>query len=180
MAQDPEIYQVHVWIRRISPMIWRRLLVRSDCTLADLHYGIENHLRKRRSPRFEMVSETGRIRIARSTGYTRRGLSRRSTRRNAQRFACRFISCRDVLLYGLRRKFVVPRRSLSRFSFVDDTRHRDGAGLTRGFNVKRMLPDLRRDFGIKAVDEILHQLLIVFDELTHADVTPDLFRINDF
>jgi hypothetical protein len=31
------IYQLHVWIRRISPMIWRRLLVRSDSTLAQLH-----------------------------------------------------------------------------------------------------------------------------------------------
>jgi hypothetical protein len=33
----PPIYQLHVWIRRISPMIWRRLLVRSESTLADLH-----------------------------------------------------------------------------------------------------------------------------------------------
>jgi hypothetical protein len=33
----PAIYQLHVWIRRISPMIWRRLLVRSESTLADLH-----------------------------------------------------------------------------------------------------------------------------------------------
>ena len=36
-----EVYQVHVWIRQISPMIWRRLLVRSDSTLADLHYVIQ-------------------------------------------------------------------------------------------------------------------------------------------
>jgi hypothetical protein len=33
-----EIYQLHVWIRQISPMIWRRLLVRSDSSVADLHY----------------------------------------------------------------------------------------------------------------------------------------------
>jgi Plasmid pRiA4b ORF-3-like protein len=33
----PEVYQVHAWIRQISPMIWRRLLVRIDSTLADLH-----------------------------------------------------------------------------------------------------------------------------------------------
>src|SRR3954453_18929920 len=33
----PEIYLLHVWIRQISPMIGRRLLVRSDSTLADLH-----------------------------------------------------------------------------------------------------------------------------------------------
>jgi hypothetical protein len=38
---DPEIYQVHVWIRQISPMIWRRLLLHSDSTLADLHYAIQ-------------------------------------------------------------------------------------------------------------------------------------------
>ena len=35
---DVEIYQLHVWIRQISPMIWRRLLVRSDSSVADLHY----------------------------------------------------------------------------------------------------------------------------------------------
>ncbi len=33
----PEVYQFHAWIRQISPMIWRRLLVRSDSTLAELH-----------------------------------------------------------------------------------------------------------------------------------------------
>src|SRR5512135_605841 len=33
----PPVYQLHVWIRRISPMIWRRLLVRNESTLADLH-----------------------------------------------------------------------------------------------------------------------------------------------
>jgi hypothetical protein len=32
------VYLLHVWIRQISPMIWRRLLVRSDSTIADLHY----------------------------------------------------------------------------------------------------------------------------------------------
>ena len=37
----PPIYQLHVWIRRISPMIWRRLLVHSDSTLADLHYTLQ-------------------------------------------------------------------------------------------------------------------------------------------
>jgi hypothetical protein len=39
MAEEstPEIYQLHVWIRRISPMIWRRQRVRADSTLADLH-----------------------------------------------------------------------------------------------------------------------------------------------
>ena len=34
-------YRLHVWIRQISPMIWRRLLVRSDSTIADLHYTLQ-------------------------------------------------------------------------------------------------------------------------------------------
>jgi hypothetical protein len=38
---DTEVYQLHVWIRQISPMIWRRLLVRSDSTVADLHYTLQ-------------------------------------------------------------------------------------------------------------------------------------------
>lgn len=33
-----EIYQFHAYIRRISPLIWRRILVHSDSTIADLHY----------------------------------------------------------------------------------------------------------------------------------------------
>lgn len=33
----PPIYLLHIWIRQISPMIWRRVLVRSDSTLAQLH-----------------------------------------------------------------------------------------------------------------------------------------------
>jgi Plasmid pRiA4b ORF-3-like protein len=39
MDQNPrlEVYQLHVWIRQISPMIWRRFLIRSDSTLTDLH-----------------------------------------------------------------------------------------------------------------------------------------------
>jgi hypothetical protein len=37
----PEVYQLHVWVREISPMIWRRLLVRSDSTIADLHYTLQ-------------------------------------------------------------------------------------------------------------------------------------------
>ncbi len=39
MAEEttPEVYQLHAWIRHISPMIWRRVLVRSDSTLANLH-----------------------------------------------------------------------------------------------------------------------------------------------
>src|SRR4051795_1412006 len=33
----PPIYKLHIWIRQISPMIWRRLLVRSDSSSAQLH-----------------------------------------------------------------------------------------------------------------------------------------------
>jgi hypothetical protein len=38
---SPEIYLLHVWIRQISPMIGRRILVRSDSTLAALHDTIQ-------------------------------------------------------------------------------------------------------------------------------------------
>jgi hypothetical protein len=33
----PPIYKLHIWIRQISPMIWRRILVRSECSIAQLH-----------------------------------------------------------------------------------------------------------------------------------------------
>jgi hypothetical protein len=33
----PPIYRLHLWIHQISPMIWRRALVRSESTLAQLH-----------------------------------------------------------------------------------------------------------------------------------------------
>ena len=32
-----EVYQLRIWIRKISPQIWRRLLVLSDSTIAELH-----------------------------------------------------------------------------------------------------------------------------------------------
>ena len=35
---EVDVYQLRVWIREISPSIWRRLLVRSDSTIEDLHY----------------------------------------------------------------------------------------------------------------------------------------------
>jgi hypothetical protein len=34
---EPPIYLLHIWIRQISPMIWRRVLVRSESSLAHLH-----------------------------------------------------------------------------------------------------------------------------------------------
>ena len=33
-----EVYQLHVWLRHISPMIWRRLLLCSDSRIANLHF----------------------------------------------------------------------------------------------------------------------------------------------
>lgn len=35
------VYQLRVYLRQISPMIWRRLLVRSDSTISDLHYTMQ-------------------------------------------------------------------------------------------------------------------------------------------
>ena len=36
-ASPVDVYQLRVVLRGISPLIWRRLLLRSDATLADLH-----------------------------------------------------------------------------------------------------------------------------------------------
>ncbi len=36
-----EIYQLHILLFEISPAIWRRMLVRSNCTIADLHYSLQ-------------------------------------------------------------------------------------------------------------------------------------------
>lgn len=38
---SPVVYQLRVVLRGISPLIWRRLLVRSDSTIADLHYTLQ-------------------------------------------------------------------------------------------------------------------------------------------
>ncbi len=40
MSESPTstIYQLKVVLLGVSPMIWRRLLVSSDCTITDLHY----------------------------------------------------------------------------------------------------------------------------------------------
>ncbi len=43
--QLPQIYQIKVFLRGSSPMIYRRLLVRSDMSLADLHYAIQLAMR---------------------------------------------------------------------------------------------------------------------------------------
>lgn len=36
-----DIFQLRICLREISPAIWRRLLVRSDSTVEDLHYAIQ-------------------------------------------------------------------------------------------------------------------------------------------
>jgi len=36
-----EVYQLRVALCEISPAIWRRVLVRSDSTIADLHYTLQ-------------------------------------------------------------------------------------------------------------------------------------------
>ncbi len=40
-APGIEVYQFRVYLREISPEIWRRFLMRSDSTLADLHYTLQ-------------------------------------------------------------------------------------------------------------------------------------------
>lgn len=41
MLSEVEVYQLRVYLRQISPMIWRRLLVHSNSTIADLHYTLQ-------------------------------------------------------------------------------------------------------------------------------------------
>ena len=36
-----DVYQLHLLLREIIPAIWRRVLVRSDSSLADLHHTIQ-------------------------------------------------------------------------------------------------------------------------------------------
>ena len=40
-ASEVVVHQFRIWLREISPMIWRRVLLRSDQTLADLHYALQ-------------------------------------------------------------------------------------------------------------------------------------------
>ncbi len=41
VPQAVEVYQLRWYLKGISPLIWRRVVVRSDSTLADLHYIIQ-------------------------------------------------------------------------------------------------------------------------------------------
>ena len=38
---QPHIYHLRMVLRGISPLIWRRLLVRSDSTVAQLHHALQ-------------------------------------------------------------------------------------------------------------------------------------------
>lgn len=40
-AQHPTLYQFRLTVAEISPLIWRRIWIRGDQTLADLHYTIQ-------------------------------------------------------------------------------------------------------------------------------------------
>src|SRR5712691_8188284 len=40
----PSAYQLRVVLRGVSPLIWRRLLVRTDSTIADLHATLQTTL----------------------------------------------------------------------------------------------------------------------------------------
>ena len=52
-AENVVVYQLHILLQGVSPAIWRRLLVRSDSSIGDLHYTIQiamgwsdNHLNR--------------------------------------------------------------------------------------------------------------------------------------
>lgn len=38
---SPVVYQLRVWLRAVSPMVWRRLVVQSDTTIAELHHVLQ-------------------------------------------------------------------------------------------------------------------------------------------
>lgn len=40
-SSQVQVYQFHILLLQISPAVWRRVLVRSDSSLADLHYIIQ-------------------------------------------------------------------------------------------------------------------------------------------
>src|SRR6202521_5435756 len=43
-SSEPGVYQLRVVLRAVSPLIWRRVLVRSDPTIADLHMTLQTAL----------------------------------------------------------------------------------------------------------------------------------------
>lgn len=72
-SPSPSVYQLRVVLSEISPLIWRRLLVRSDTTLADLHAalqvafcwdGFHLHRFKVHGREYEGVYDTRQVRLA--------------------------------------------------------------------------------------------------------------------
>jgi hypothetical protein len=49
------LYQFFVLLRSINPVVWRRLLLRSDRTIADLHYGSRDRCEKGKTPLFSTL-----------------------------------------------------------------------------------------------------------------------------
>ncbi len=43
-SSEPVVYQLRVVLRAVSPLIWRRLLIRSESTVADLHATLQTTL----------------------------------------------------------------------------------------------------------------------------------------
>jgi len=39
--QQSKVYQLRIWLKEISPMVWRRLLIKDTYTIADLHYCLQ-------------------------------------------------------------------------------------------------------------------------------------------
>src|SRR5512135_1482382 len=77
----PPIYKLHIWIRQISPMIWRRVLVCGESTLAQLHDVIQilfdwsdAHLHRFRiHGRDYGISRPGGLRFSQDAGQARLG-----------------------------------------------------------------------------------------------------------
>ena len=40
-TDNVEVYQLHILLQGVSPAIWRRVLVRSDSSIGELHYTIQ-------------------------------------------------------------------------------------------------------------------------------------------
>ncbi len=49
--EGSEIYQLRFWLNKVSPLISRRFLVKSESNLADLHYLIQISMGWDNSPR---------------------------------------------------------------------------------------------------------------------------------
>src|SRR5262249_42748492 len=58
------VYQFKVVLRGVSPMIWCRLLLRSDHTIADLHYAIQKDYGVAHEGGLTFSDNPGRVRLA--------------------------------------------------------------------------------------------------------------------